>query len=331
PAWLAFFLVPFAPMARLEAQLFTSVEVRMVAGPDYAFNSPMDVTNPLFDPASGSLFYCGDGTDRVMKIADPQAASPPEATGIPTGGNQFCAIDAKAGHILAVDQQSGLVTLTRASDLVRLAERQLDPLPEGEIFVTLDPRHDHLLLSSEVTRPAPARPAIRVLTASSLAPVVTFDERPGAQTIDPESGAILFSSFRDRTGISAYDPLTGAPLARAESDARSDRLLVDEKRHRLIVTSPAASRLRLYDLPGLQPAGVLHSMLGGRSLVLDPVRDLLLVASLSGKVQVIDLGSGQILRQYRVGPWLRDMVLDPEAGIAYVASRFGIYRLNYLD
>ena len=48
------------------------------------------------------------------------------------------------------------------------------------------------------------------------------------------------------------------------------------------------------------------------------------------RVDVIDLKTGKSLRRYRLGPWLRDVLIVGDEGVALVASRYGLYKLNYL-
>ena len=92
------------------------------------------------------------------------------------------------------------------------------------------------------------------------------------------------------------------------------------------------------DRPGLAPRrgyaegqGADRHGLRVRGIAIDPGRDLLLAASfLTNDLDVIDLKTGRSLRRYRLGPWMRTVLVPGNDGIAYVASRYGVYRLNYL-
>jgi hypothetical protein len=49
------------------------------------------------------------------------------------------------------------------------------------------------------------------------------------------------------------------------------------------------------------------------------------------QLEVIDLDSQRRLAIYYVGPWLRSLSLDVEAGQAYLSSHEGLFRIQYAE
>ena len=82
----------------------------------------------------------------------------------------------------------------------------------------------------------------------------------------------------------------------------------------------------------LQKVGEIETTFGVRSLAVDPVRRLLLCASLvNNRLDVIDLRSERTLARHTLGPGLRRIWLDVEDGTAFVSSRYGLFRVRYTD
>jgi hypothetical protein len=80
----------------------------------------------------------------------------------------------------------------------------------------------------------------------------------------------------------------------------------------------------------LERKGAIASLFGARAIAVDPVRRLILVGSLvTNQLEVIDLDSQQRLAVYYVGPWLRSLSLDVEAGQAYLSTHEGLFRIEY--
>jgi hypothetical protein len=78
--------------------------------------------------------------------------------------------------------------------------------------------------------------------------------------------------------------------------------------------------------------GTIDTVFGARTLAVDPERNLLLTGSLvTNMLDVVDLATHKRLIQYYVGPWLRSICVDAKAGVAYVSSIDGLYRVNYMS
>ena len=105
----------------------------------------------------------------------------------------------------------------------------------------------------------------------------------------------------------------------------------DAARDEILATSVESGQIWRLDAATLKPRPPIDTVFGARGLAIDAPRDLLLVSSfLTNEVDVIDLKTGRSLRRYRLGPWMRDILVISDEGIAYVGSRYGVYRLHYL-
>ena len=108
-------------------------------------------------------------------------------------------------------------------------------------------------------------------------------------------------------------------------------MVFDAARNEVLATVPESGEIWRLDATTLKDKAPIRTVFGARGLAVDPARDLLLVASfLTNELDVIDLKTGKSLRRYRLGPWLRDVLIVGDEGVALVASRYGLYKLNYL-
>lgn len=133
-----------------------------------------------------------------------------------------------------------------------------------------------------------------------------------------------------RRGVMRYDLQRRRPTHEALVDLRLDRLAFWDGGDELFAADPTHSRVLRLDPNTLELRGVVRSMLGVRSLAVDNQRALLLTGStVSGRLQVTDLRTGNVLATYYLGPWLRTIVVEAESGIAFVSANGTLYRLQY--
>ncbi|TAJ85700.1 hypothetical protein EPO44_16235 [bacterium] len=109
-----------------------------------------------------------------------------------------------------------------------------------------------------------------------------------------------------------------------------ERMDMTPDQQELLVSAPVNSVILRFDPETLEFRGIIGAVLGVRTLAVDPVRNLLLTGSLiSNMLEVIDLETKARVAKYYVGPWLRTIALDTEAGVAYVSSMEGLFRVDY--
>lgn len=108
-------------------------------------------------------------------------------------------------------------------------------------------------------------------------------------------------------------------------------MVFDAARNEVLATVPESGVIWRLDATTLLDKAPIHTVFGARGLAVDPARDLLLVSSfITNELDVIDIKTGKSLRRYRLGPWLRDVLIVGDGGVAFVASRYGLYKVNYL-
>lgn len=331
-AGLCVLQAPFPTLAQLGQTLFRSPQAVPVYGLDFSFFSKYDVSNLVFDPPTGRLLLCGNGLDEVGILEPGPDGLRERVSGIPSGGSQFCMIDPAARRFLVVGNRDDHFRAVDLDSLAVVADRPMPPFPPGEIFTAYNAPAGVIVTASEaVFRSRDMRP-VRVLDAQSLAIIGDLGVSPGFLTTHPGKPILYVNYFWRETGIEAFRLPGGERIAGNDRVARSDRTTVDVTRDALFVTSPVHSEVVELDAETLAIRRTIPTVFGVRGLAIDAVRDLLIVTSImSNEAAVIDLATGRELRRYRLGPWLRDVALDTAQGIAYISSRYGIYRLKYLD
>ena len=148
--------------------------------------------------------------------------------------------------------------------------------------------------------------------------------------LDPHRPVLYLASFRRRAELVAYDTEQHEILRTVATEPRIDGLAFDERADELLIGSPMTSAVLRYDAETLERKSDLETSFGVRGLALDPARNLLLSASLAtNHLDIIDLKTGRMVARYKVAPWLRRIRLDTEAGMAYVSSKYGLFRVAY--
>jgi DNA-binding beta-propeller fold protein YncE len=128
-----------------------------------------------------------------------------------------------------------------------------------------------------------------------------------------------------------YNTLIRKVIAKAPiKDHWVDGIAITPDEKELLLGVPLSSTVLRLDAETLQPKGGYRTVFGVRTLAVDSERNLLLAASLAtNNVDVIDLNTHEALATYYVSPWLRAISLDTKAGVAYISSTEGLFRLDY--
>ena len=151
---------------------------------------------------------------------------------------------------------------------------------------------------------------------------------PGLVEIHPTK-PLLYLAFPKK--VLLYNTELQKVVATAPINGRwVDGMVVTPDEKELLVGVPLSSAVLRLDAESLQLKGVIDTVFGVRTLAVDPERYLLLTASLAtNMVDVIDLSTYQRLAEYYVTPWLRSICVDTKAGVAYVSSTEGLFRVDY--
>jgi hypothetical protein len=320
-------VTPFPPLMALGQTLFMSDEAEFVFGPEYAEESAFDVSDIAANPASGDVYLCGDMQDEP-KVLHPDGAV--TALGVSNDGNEFCEFEHDR-FITFNSSQRSLQIIDAAVPRVVVESPQPD-IPPGEILLAAHPTQRFIVAASENEGGRGAAPDIRVVDIDTGSVIMTVDDDAGYVIVHPERSVFYVNHFAMDIGVRAYDALTGERLAASAPFGRSDRMAFDVRRNEVLAAAPETGRIYRFDATTLEARSPYATIFGARGLAVDMTRDLLLVSSfVTNHLDVIDLKTGRSLRRYRLGPWLRDVHILGEGGVALVASRYGVYRVRYLD
>jgi DNA-binding beta-propeller fold protein YncE len=327
-------LLPYPTLARLGVRYFLDPQAERIYGGDtFSLSSPADIAWLAFDSARQRLYVCGNGTDVVLVLDARSSDTRLRPTDVKTDGAQFCGFIPQRGEILAYEQDSGFLSWVDATTMAVIRRVNVGRIPL-EVYIGYDVANDAIFLTSESGRETGTAPGL-VVSATSGEIMGRFRHGSGEIgniAMHPNGHFAYFAFFTSATGIVKFDVARREPVATVQGDPRLDRLLVDGRRNELLVASPVHSRVLVYDAVTMQSKRPIATVFGARSLAIDHKRDVLLVTSLlSNELDVIDLDTRTSVATFRLGPWLRDVALDEQAGVAYVTSRHGLYKVRYAE
>ena len=320
---------PYPTMMRVGQSLFMSPHAEFAFGPQFHDESSYDVSDMARNPATGDIFMCGDSQLSPKML--PAGRGPAIDTRIAVAGNEFCKFSGTLSKFVAFNNDSDELLLVDPKRFAVERRLRLENLPYGEVLLAIHPRLSLFAVASENEGGKGGGPDIRIVDLDRLQDIRQIYSPTGHMITDPERPVIYTNHFAKNLGIRAHDMRTGRLIGRSPRFGRSDRMTFDSARDEILATSVEAGQIWRFDARTLKPKIPIDTVFGARGLAIDASRDLLLVSSfLTNQVDVIDLKTGRSLRRYRLGSWLRDIMVLSDEGVAYVASRYGVYRLNYL-
>lgn len=321
--------LPFSTLMHWDRKLFLSPHAKIVFGAEYRRWSRFDVSDMAWDAVNRRLFLCGD-SQKTVKMLD-VASGEVIDSGLNSAGNEFCEFDSKGNRFLTAESQTRSVVMADGANLADWSAMPLPDMPPGEIFLALFPNDGVLAFASENEGMRDAAPEIRLIDLDQRSVLCALDADVGFILSHPDEPILYVNHFGYDMGVHAFDIHACTKRGESVKFGRSDRMAFDRKRNEVLATAPVSGRIYRLDGETLESRGHFNTIFGARGIAVDSERDLLLVSSfLMNRVDVIDLATGRSLRRYRLGPWLRDIVLTDEPGIAYVASRYAVYRLDYM-
>ena len=322
-------LAPFPQLMQLGQTWFMSPAATIVFGPEYQVFSKYDVSDLARNPATGDIFLCGDSqeTPKVLRRGEAPAVD----IAISNNGNEFCEMAGTRAFVTVASQTTDDLLVIDPDSLKVRNRLRLDKLPYGEIFLASQPKFNLMAVASENEGGMGGGPAVRIVDLGKMKVIQQISAEVGYLIADPNRSVIFTNHFAMNAGVREWDMQTGKLLATSTRFGRSDRMAFDASRNEVLATVPESGLIWRLDATTLKSKPPIHTVFGARGLGIDADRDLLLVASfVTDELDVVDLKTGHSLRRYRLGPWLRDVLVVSDEGIAYVASRYGVYRVNYL-
>jgi len=278
-----------------------------------------------------SLYVSGWGTPRLLAYNVELPFAPPRASTVDTERAENFAYDPVANELFVFMARTAELVVLDASTLALRRSFSLPQLAEGEVNVVWDARSGQVFLLSEADiESGPAFIAVDVATGG-VNQSMDLDAGSGG-LLDPNRPRLYLAFFRRRAELVVYDTEQLEILKTVTTDPRIDGLAFDERADQLLLGSPLNSVVLRYDAETLERKADLKTSFGVRGLALDPERNLLLTVSIAtNHLDVIDLTTDRVVARYWVGPWLRRISLDTEAGIAYVSSSYGLFKVDYMD
>lgn len=280
-----------------------------------------------FDAEQGLLFASGHGTNYLLAYNADALDQAPRRSQVEIGGAQAFAYNPPDRELCVLNLQTKTLLFLDATTLA--LERAIPgvEVTPGDIFMTWDRHTDQLLIASE--EPEEGYPTIVVdWTTGRL--LYTMESTAFNIYLHPHK-PLVYMSLDEEEELVAYDAVLRKFTARFDARNRFlERMVMTPDQGELLVAAPVNWAVFRFDPETLEFRGRIDTVVGVRTLAVDPVRNLLLTGSLiSNMLEVIDLKTKARVAKYYVGPWLRTIALDTRAGIAYVSSIEGLFRVDY--
>jgi DNA-binding beta-propeller fold protein YncE len=209
-----------------------------------------------------------------------------------------------------------------------VATPQVSP---GDAWLVWDKFSDIIIIASEADEQA-GYPFV-VIDAATGKVLDTRNEDPGGIALHPAKSWLYLSFFRRDSELLVYDTRLHRLVAKAPTPERLDRMIfaVVANELELLVPSPVDSVILRFNAETLERKGAIKTLFGARAIAVDAIHNLIVCGSLvTNRLEVIDLTTQQRIAEYYVGPWQRTITLDSQAGIVYVSTHEGIFKVNYL-
>jgi DNA-binding beta-propeller fold protein YncE len=286
-----------------------------------------NVNGIYINEARRRLYATGNGSDRVFAFSLDDLSAPPLLGQEGSGGSESLAFNEKDNEIYIFGNQS--LRVLDADSLKILETHSFPTVSPGDARPMWDEATRRLLVTSEADEVV-GKPLI-VLDRNGWKIIADENLMVGNAIKHPTSSRFYLSFFRYAAELVAYDIDTLKIGAEVRTHSkRFDRLEFDTTRNEVLVTAPMEGRIYRMDADTLEPKGSFKSDFGCRSLAIDAARGVMLCASLlSNNLVAIDLATHEVVASYRLGPWLRTVVIDKKTNRAYVSSRYGIYSVDY--
>jgi len=278
-----------------------------------------------------TLYVTGWGTPHLLAYNVETPLAPPRASPVDTERTENFAYDPEGNALFVFNTRTSELVILDASTLALRRSFSMPPLAEGEVNVVWDPQTEQIFLLSEAD--IQIGPAFLAVDPATGRVNKSADLDAGSVGLmDPKRPRLYLAFFRRRAELVVYDTERLEVLKAIETAPRIDGLAYDERTDQLLAGSPLDSAVLRYDAETFERKADLKTSFGVRGLALDPERNLLLTASIATNyLDVIDLTTDRLVARYWVGPWLRRISLDTEAGIAYVSSSYGLFKVDYMD
>lgn len=278
--------------------------------------------------AGTTLFAIGHGFSRLQAFDVNALETAPRQSSLHVGLVQSFAYNPKAEEIYIFSPYAGALLCFDAHTLEFLRAVRLPEVAGGDSWIVWDPYTDEIIIASEADTPG----EISFISVNRETGQVEAQDRLAVGNIflHPEEPFLYMSYFRSRSELLIYDTRLHRVVKTAPTHEPLDRMAVVPGEDELLVASPTTASVRRYNARTLEKKGEIKTLYGVRSLAVDPLRRLLFCGSLiRNTIEVVDLNTYRSVTRYYVGPWVRTISLDVNAGVAYVSTYGRLARLQY--
>jgi DNA-binding beta-propeller fold protein YncE len=281
------------------------------------------------NPRQHTLYVGGHGVNVLRAYDTHDLTQAPRLSTVNTNYAQSFAYSPVHAELYVYSTAENALQVIDASTL-RL--RQSIPVPQlasGDVWITWDAISNRILLASEADAPS-GKPFV-VIDRTTGQVVQALDLNAGNIFRHPRHPWLYLSSFRRTQTLLRYDIQQSAIARQVSTDPRVHRMAWDNTNDELLLASSVRSTILRYSAETLEFRGSIPTVFSVRSVAVDPDRHLLLTGGLAtNRLEVIDLTTHQKITDYYLGPWLREICIDADAGVAYVSANGALYRVNYL-
>ncbi len=323
PGLAVLLLDPYS-LSDLHRMVFPDPSVQLLARENYSWTE--------LDAQRHVLYASGYGTNYLHAYDLAQPDQPPRVSPVENGYAQGFAYNPAAQEIYLYNVLTHqLLTLDSASLELKKSAAAM-PLSPGDVWVAWDPFSDSLVIASEADEQVGVPTIIVDRQTDQLRAELNLD--PGNIALHPTKPWLYMSFLRRVNELVIYDLEQQRITKRAPVPERLDRLIFapGEAGLELLASAPLDSTVLRFEAETLERKGRLATLFGGRAIAVDSSRNWLLCGSLvTHQLEVIDLSTEQRVGDYYLGPWLRTVVLDNQAGLAYVSSHGGLFAVHYAE
>jgi DNA-binding beta-propeller fold protein YncE len=243
---------------------------------------------------------------------------------LPTAELEDIEFDPESRQIYHVDRATGNVLAVDADTFrVRRVATIHEPTSAGSTKVALDKSSNHIVVSWEDNN---------LFSVDLATSQWTLLGRPdNVNLLADRRNELVYIDETWEPWITAMDLKNKTPPRRVRGPVVSERLVLSEKRRELYVPDPRGGKIWVYSTPDLRLVRKIRSEYTVRAVAVDDDHGLLLAASVvTGRVQVIDVETAELLQEHYVGKRCRIMQLDTPTRRAFVTlTRDGLVVLHY--
>lgn len=323
PGLAALLLDPYS-LSDLHRTLFPDPAVQLAARENYSWTE-LDLERRV-------LFASGYGTNYLHAYGLAKLDQPHHVSPVENGYAQGFAYNPAAQEIYLYNVLTHDLLTLDSTSLELKKSVSAPPLSPGDVWVAWDPFSDSLVIASEADEQVGVPTIIVDRPTGQLRAELQLD--PGNIALHPTKPWLYMSFLRRVNELVVYDLAQQRIIKRASVPERLDRLIFapGEQGIELFASAPLDSTVLRFDAETLERKESLDTLFGGRAIAVDSSRHWLLCGSLvTHQLEVIDLNTQQRVAAYYLGPWLRTIVLDSQAGVAYVSSHGGLFAVQYAE